>query len=783
MKGSGAGLARRAVAIGLLAAAVLLYEIGVTRVLSVVVGYHFAFLSISLAMLGLGAPGVWFARVPPSARALRRVLVAAGIAVPLSITVLFGAGRFLPRMEAAAPALSGTLEPGVALAVLCVLSALLALGAAVCILLVRAEAAEVAKLYGSDLLGAALGAIAVVPLLSFVPTPSLLAAVGFLPLAAAAILFHPLPRAAWVAALALAAALAWGSPFRLTWTKHYVERDVLFERWTPTARITVFPTAFWRRDPTRAFGWGMGSRWVPSSAEALWIEQDGSAGTPIFRSDGDPRSLEHLLYDVTTVGYQLRPARRALILGSGGGKDILAAKRTGSVEVDAVELNGAIVEAVAERFRDEAGGVYQLPGVRAHVAEGRSFLARSPASYDSIQIALIDSWAATSAGAYALSENFLYTVEALRLYLSRLSPEGMLSISRWTAGLPRMESARLAVIAVRALEEEGVPDPRAHVAVVQGDKVATLLVSRAPWRRDEIDRLDGICAERGFVRHWPLSPATPRDSVVALALASGLASIEEHGYDLSPSTDDRPFFFQSLRVFGRIDPGLMEGLSMNEHAVLLLRRLLVVVGLLAAALFFVPFVVARDVPRGAGFAAGSAYFAAIGAAYMLVQAPWVQRFVLHLGHPAYATPAVLGSMLVGTGLGSLAAAKAGARRSRFALVAIPFLLAAIHLALAPLFEATASAPAGLRVAVTVLAVAPAGFLMGFAFPAGIARFGQERMAWFWAVNGFAGVLASVASLALAMAFGLRAVVWLACALYGLAAALVAIPEAANRRQA
>lgn len=783
MKGSGAGLARRSVSIGLLAAGVLLYEIGVTRVLSVVVGYHFAFLSISLAMLGLGAPGVWFARYPPSERTLRRVLVAAGAVVPLSVAVLFWAGRLLPRMEATAPALSGFLQPGVVLAVLCVLAPLLALGAAVCALLVRADAREVARLYGSDLLGAALGAIAVVPLMSLAPTPSLLAASGFLPLAAAAILFRPTPRTALAVAAVLAAALVWGTPFHLTWTKHYVERDVLFERWTPTARITVFPTSFWRTDPSRAFGWGMGSRWTPSAADELWIEQDGSAGTPIFRSDDDPRRLEHVLYDVTTVGYQLRPARRALILGSGGGKDIVAAKRTGSVEVDAVELNGAIVEAVAERFRAEAGGVYQLPGVRAHVAEGRSFVARSETPYDSIQISLIDSWAATSAGAYALAENYLYTLEALRLYLSSLSPEGMLSISRWAAGLPRMESARLAAMAVRAMEQEGIADPLARVAVVQGDKVATLLVSRTPWREDEIDRLDRICAERGFVRHWPLSPATPRDSIVALALAHGLESIEEHGYDLSPSTDDRPFFFQSLRVFGRIDPRVVEGLSMNEHAVLLVRRLLVVVGLLAAALFFLPFLFARTAPRGPGFASGSTFFAAIGAAYMLVQAPWVQRFVLHLGHPAYATPAVLGAMLVGTGLGSLAAGVAGPRRSRFALAAIPFVLAGINLALASIFEATAGSSLAARVAVAVVAVGPAGFLMGFAFPTGIARFGQPRMAWFWAVNGFAGVLASVASLALAMAFGLRAVVWLACALYGLAAVLVATPEAANRRQA
>jgi hypothetical protein len=266
-------------------------------------------------------------------------------------------------------------------------------------------------------------------------------------------------------------------------------------------------------------------------------------------------------------------------------------------------------------------------------------------------------------------------------------------------------------------------------------------------------------------------------------LTDGPASVEAFGFDLSPATDDRPFFFQTLSVFGAVDPRVLPSLSGNEHAVLLLRRLLALVAALAAALFFLPFVLARTLPRGEGFWAGSVFFASIGAGYVLVQAPWVQRFVLYLGHPAYATTVVLGAMLVGTGLGALASGRMGARASRAGILALPAALAVGNLTLGPIFDATGTFGLGARMAAAALVVAPAGFLMGLAFPAGVARFGQRRLAWFWAVNGFTGVTAAVASVALSMAFGLEAAVWFACAFYLLAAVVLAIPDAANQRQA
>jgi hypothetical protein len=211
----------------------------------------------------------------------------------------------------------------------------------------------------------------------------------------------------------------------------------------------------------------------------------------------------------------------------------------------------------------------------------------------------------------------------------------------------------------------------------------------------------------------------------------------------------------------------------------MLRRLLLVVAGLAAALFFLPFAWARRVPRGPGFWTGSGYFACIGVAYMLVQAPWIQRFVLYLGHPSRSTTVVLAAMLVGTGAGALTAGRVAPRMAGGVLAALPVAVAAANLAAGHLFDATLGAPLAARVVAASAIIAPSGFLMGFAFPTGVARFGHASLAWFWAVNGFAGVLASVASLALSMAFGLTAVAYAGALFYVASVLLLAgAPRAA-----
>lgn len=750
---------RAHLAIGLASCAVLLFEVLVTRVLSVVLWYHFVFLSVSLAMLGLGAPGVWFAMRPPGPRTLPRALIAAGVLVPLSVFAILNVGPFF--------------REATVFWVLVLLAPALALGAAVCALLLSAKGKAIGWMYGADLLGATLGAALVFPLLYGLPTPHVVAAVGLLPLFAAVLVDKGSLRVVAAVAAALVGTIAWGAPYTLRWTKSYVEAVApVYEKWTPTARLAIFPSSFVLRDDGKAFGWGMGAKWQPEPIEQLWLEQDGSAGTPITKWDGTS-PLPHLLFDVTSVAYQLRRPERVAIVGAGGGRDVLTALKAGATYVDAVELNPFTIDAVSKEFGAFSGDPYHRAGVRAIASEGRSFLVSTPSRYDVLQISLIDTWAATSAGAYTLSENSLYTLEAFRLYLRRLNDDGVLTVSRWAAGARQLEISRLALLAKAALAREGVVDPNRHLVLLQAGEVGNLLVFKRPLDAAVLAAIDAIAGERGFVRHWPVRAGTKASSMTQMALLHGDAPFKKSGFDLSPPTDDRPFFFQTVDIKNLPEKKLLAAASANEHAVLQLRRLLLVVAVVTLALFFVPFFARGHIAQAPGFGAGTAYFAAIGLGFMFVELPLIQRFTHHLGHPSRATAVVLGTMLLGAGIGSILAARVGPERARKLAVGLPGAVALLAIVVAPLVARTLGLELGARVGVAVAMVLPAAMAMGFAFPVGMVQFGEANRAWFWAVNGAVSVLASVSTLALSMAFGFSRVLWVGVACYAVAAVLVA----------
>jgi hypothetical protein len=768
-------------AIALISCAVLLFEVAITRVLSVVLWYHFAFLAISLAMLGLSLPGVWFTLKKPGPWSLPASLLASGVVVPASIAALFKAGEVVTRAQTATPGLDTFLHGGMLLVLACVLLPLLCLGSAVCLLLMQAEGRLVGRMYAADLLGATLGAALVVPLMQAIPTPLIIAGAAFLPLASAVLLQRRSAVPAGIIAVALAGAMIWGEPFRLRVSKSYVEpENMLYVKWTPTARITIFPGIFYLKDKKAGFGWGMGDNYKPVPLEQLWIEQDGSAGTPITKLESTPAALPHLFFDVTSAGYQIRPPKRACVIGAGGGRDILTALKAGATDLDAVELNPATVEALSVPFREFSGDVYHLPGVHAVVGEGRSFLTHSRGDYDFLQISLIDSWAATAAGAFALSENYLYTVEALRLYWRRLSPTGMLSISRWMAGDRQLEGARLSAMAMKALSLEGVSDPQKHMAVVQAWSVGTFLFSRTPFDEAETAKLDAVCKDRGFRRHWPRFEGTPGDSIVAKVIEEGTGDYAKKGFDLSPPTDDKPFFFQTVSILGGADKELLASLSNNEQSVSMLRMLLGVMSVLTLALFFLPFLFAGRtradgkpmVKKGRGLWLGSGYFLFIGVAFMLVEMPWMQRFVLYLGHPSYATTVVLATLLLGAGTGSFVASRMDAAKVRRYGLLLPIGLVIINLLLGPIYDTTLGWSFGARVVMSAVVLLPGGFLMGFPFPSGMVTFKDDNKPWFWAMNGAAGVLASVFSLALSMLVGFFAAGLLGSVFYLLAYGLL-----------
>lgn len=746
-------------AIALASFTIVFYEVLVTRILSVVLWYHWAFLSISLAMLGIGAPGVWFSVYRARCRLLPVSLYAAAILLPASVVVLVNFGASF----------------GVYSALVCMCAIVLpmfALGVAICILLIEAKGVSIARMYGADLIGASLAALLIIPALDTIATPQLGVIIGGLPLFAGWLLSVKAKKLSTTvlipAAIGIALCLvALAGPLQLKRTKAYDERQLkpLLEKWTHTARLVFFEgLTFW--DPDAGFGWGMGKNAPKVRIDQMWMEQDGSAGTPLTRFNGDLETVSYLNFDVTSIPFQLASPNSVAIIGAGGGRDILSALLSGARRIDAIEMNHHIVDIISDRFRTFSGNIYHRKGVHAVVSEGRSFLTRSRDVYDVIQISLIDSWAATAAGAFSLTENNLYTIEAYKLYWSRLSERGLISTSRWMKGWLGMELVRLIRLSYDALVRIGVARPDDHIAVVGAGAVGTVLLSKVPFKAERIARLQEICQERGFELFYPKQTADPSFPPGVLGVVQKqLSGRQQTGLDLSSPTDDRPFFFQMLKVFSPQSRTTALAAGFNGEATFALQVLMVVLIVLTVAVFFLPFVLARGMKRSQDFWRGTFFFASIGLAFMLVEVPWLQRFILFLGHPSVATTVVLGSILLGAGVGSMASARFGLSRLQLLGWSVTLLLVGANLFIPTLFNLGLGLALFIRIIFAIAFVMPFGVMMGMYLPLGMVRFGDQNKAWFWAINGACSVVASVLSLAFAMAFGFSAVAWIGVSLY------------------
>jgi hypothetical protein len=334
----------------------------------------------------------------------------------------------------------------------------------------------------------------------------------------------------------------------------------------------------------------------------------------------------------------------------------------------------------------------------------------------------------------------------------------------------------LLLLNLEALRAIGVADPQAHLVVVAGDRVSTVLTSRRPFTAAEIERTRSVCDERGFELLYPAAPKADKPGDPATLLRDGPGPLEAQGVVMTASTDDQPFFFQSIPVLGSFNLEFARQFGVNGESVAALQMLMFVLTLVTLLLFFAPFAMGRWLPRQAGFWRGSGYFAAIGLSFMLIEIPWLQRFVLYLGHPSVAATVVIGALLLGAGAGSLRSARTGLARAQRLWPLVPLVLAAGNLGMSPLFAATLGASERITIAVAFLL--PIGFLLGHFFPLGMQRFGDHHKAWFWALNGACGVLAGVCSLALAMALGFQAVAWLGVGGYLVAGVLLLRPRPA-----
>lgn len=776
------------IGIFLLSLSMLESELILTRLFSVTLWYHFAFMAVSVALLGIAAGGVRAARLaPPGPAELGPLLARAtrhyALAVAGALLVLLGV-PFVYRISIGA-----------------LVSLLLIYAAAtlpfyfagyILALLFRSHARSIGRLYAADLSGAGAGALLAVPLLDWLSAPSALIATAGVGAASSILLARGrgertsrrdlLSGSLVAAGLFLFALLGQVTPLlRVDFAKDHMQDDLLLDRWNALSRVTVTP----RGTPN----WGTSERYKGPRPETLWLKIDSEAGTPITRWDGDPAKVDALRYDITAFVYHLRSGGKALVIGPGGGRDVLTALIMGAREVTAVEINPAIVDAVRRTFGDYAGRLYDDPRVTLVVGEGREFLRRVPREYDVIQASLIDTWAASAAGAYVFSEANLYTREAFREYLDRLSDQGVLTMSRWHFKDLPTETLRITALSMRALLERGVADPSAHIILVKRttwdwfyrlseprDGIGTILVKKTPFLPEEVAAARRAAEALDF--QVLLAPGGGGDPLFERLVASrdpeGFA--KSYPVDVSPPSDERPFFFYMLRMrdlsrwlgANPLSQGVMQN---NVRAVFVLAALLLIVLVLSLVLLLLPLKrPALDAPP----AAALVYFAAIGLGFILVEIPLIQRFILYLGHPLYALSVVLSGLLVGAGMGSLLSTRLGLAGSRRALLVLLLLVAFAAFGAPRLLGATLGAATPLRVALSLALLLPLGLAAGIPFPLGVRLLGDAGarwVPWMWAVNGAFSVLASVLAMALAMSFGFGTTLAAGLAAYAIATAI------------
>jgi SAM-dependent methyltransferase len=517
---------------------------------------------------------------------------------------------------------------------------------------------------------------------------------------------------------------------------------------------------------------------------------DSAASTGLTRYNGDAEATDYLRYDLSNLAHHVRRDADVLVIGVGGGRDILSALEFDQRSVTGVEINGNILEATNGDFGDFTGHLDRNPRVRFVNDEARSYVSRSDRTYDVIQISLIDTWAASSAGAYALSENSLYTTEAWNVFFDRLEPGGILSVSRWydVPGRKKpLEAYRMTALAAQVLAERGVDRPRDHILLYKASpndaeaSAVTLLASEEPFSATDRATLDRVTKSLGFTPVLTVNEAATEQFAALVAPEGPAAAVATFKEDVSPPTDNRPFFFQ-MASLGTLLGG--EGLASDDST-----RPVLVLGLLAATVLglalgfiLIPLLLTTDREAHRGMGPFYAYFAGIGLGFLLVEISQLQRLTVFLGHPTYALTVVLFSLLVFSGIGSMASSRlADPGRPRLALAALAAVVvtvSAIGLLTPAIVESMARATTPARIATSVAILAPLGLVLGMPFAIGM-RAASTRpgapTAFLWGVNGATSVCASVLAVSIAVFYGISASYWTGLAAYVVAgAALIVI---------
>ncbi len=773
------------------------FEIALVRIFSIAQWHHFAYMIISMALLGFAASGTALGLLRNRIIGREATLFRTGaLMLPLSLVGCYELSQSIPFET-----LQLATQPRQVLhlfSLYAVLSVPFFLTSWCIALGFLLRPATVGRVYYANLLGSGLGAALVVAALFILPAhgmPYLLAAV-----ASGVFLLAGRGAGRWSAAgaivlLAAAAAVAARGPVAirlseykgLSYTLRLPEAEIVAETESPLSRLTAVRSPLIRETPGQIAGYSVRSQ--GALPEQIGMFFDGGSISPIHRFEGSVERFAFLDHVTSALPYRLVASPEVLVVGAGGGTEVLSALYHGAAAVTAVELDAGVAELVAS-LAPFAGGLYGRPDVELVTAEGRGFLAsRKDETYDVIQISLLDAFTASSAGVYALSESYLYTTEAISLYLDRLTGEGVLSITRWLKTPPR-DAIKLFATVVEACRLAGL-EPAAHVAFIRSWNTATIVVSRATLDDPRVELVREFAESRGFDRvyHPGLDPAEVNrytvlegpvyyQSALRILSAGSESFFADYPFHVRPATDDRPYFFRFFRW--RSLPTLVGSAGRDwvyyvEWGYLVLVATVAQAALASLLLVLLPlWLLLRRRPGAPSRGAVSCYFALLGLAYMFLEIAFIQKMMLFLSHPLYAVGVVLAAFLFFSGLGSLWADRHRRRQLRRVgtVVALLAVLSALYLVVLPsLFNAWAGWTASAKVVASLATLAPMAFLMGIPFPTGLQTVADRAdvlVPWAWGVNGAASVVGATLATTVAVHAGFRVVVITALLCYGAA---------------
>lgn len=798
--------------VGLTSLATLMLQVSLTRLFSVALWHHFAFMVVSIAFLGFGASGTFLMMVPRiKTFSFRRTLACLALGFSVATLGAYWCSNMIPFDPARI--IWDRYQWIYLLGYYGVFAVPFFFSGLILALVYTHQAERVGRLYAWDLAGAALGCMGIFWVYSLAGGPGAILTVCLLA-GLASLAFSPsgwqlnLVRGIWMGILCLIMVTKPGfvsvniSPYKaLMVALRYPDARLLETRWHAAGRLDIIESGAVRFAP------GLSLEFRGSLPQQLGLCLDAGRLNAVTRFKGNMDDITFAEFLPTSLPYVVREPDNVLIMEPMGGLDILTARYSGATNIVTTHSSPLVLRAMKTTLEAFSGNLYE-DNVISIEEQARISLRRSLMAFDVIQLPLTDSLGAVSSGLYGLSEDYTLTVEAFQTYIRALKPDGLLTVTVYLLPPPRHE-IRLVALACAALEDMGVGHPERHLAAIRSWGAFTLLVKKSPFEPKEIDRIKDFCSRLRFdLVHYPNMtraeanvynrfPGPIYHDIVQKVLSprDRQTFYKEYLFDVRPVTDDRPFFYHNFR---------MDKVAPLYRAVGNKWQLFLEGGYLVHLIFFQALVISlvlialplkkTGLPSSSWFLA---YFGLIGIAFMLTEICLIQRFILFLARPVYAFSVVLFSVLFASALGSYYSRRLTVTPTPNAkvlvkkcmgrlpvLVITPILLIAYAFCLGKVLSLAIAWPLWMRYGVAFFVILPLGFIMGMFFPTGVRTLSlcfKGAIPWAWCVNGSTSVIGSVLAVVIALSCGFKTVLLLAAVAYSLALVMLVFQNLSYHR--